>query len=86
MTKRTLRYDLEKTCPGEPIKREEVPVKRRAPVKKETPENKTKPINIQSEIIEQEIKKRMQSSVQERLQQKLRMKDEKMKKLSAQIA
>ncbi len=53
MTKRTLRYDHDKTCKGAPIKRETIPVQRR--IKKET--TTTKPTNIPEELIEQEVKK-----------------------------
>jgi hypothetical protein len=93
MTKRTLRYDHEKSCPGEKIDRDKMPVKRRAPIKKEVSEPKqevveTKPqtINIPEEIIEQEVRKRIQNSVQDRIQQKMELKEEKIKRLSAHIA
>ena len=85
LTKRTLRYDHEKTCPGEPIKRENIPVKRRTPIKKNVPEEETISA-IPNEVIEQEVKKRIQNISQERIQQRLKMKDERIKKLSAQIA
>ena len=86
LTKRTLRYDHEKTCPGEPVSREAIPVKRRAPIKKVEVEKNNTPIDIPNELIEQEVKKRMQNSTQERLQNRLRLQEEKMKKLAAQIA
>lgn len=91
MTKRTLRYDHEKTCPGEPIVREAIPVKRRAPVKKEKevekkPEEVKTPTEIPNEIIEREVNKRLTMTAQERLQQRMRLKDEKIKKLASQIA
>lgn len=102
MTKRTLRYDHHKTCPGEKVEREKIPVQRR--IKKEVVETKssTQPINIPEEIIErppkgvlgpealllveQEVKKRIQSSVQDRIHQRLKVKEEKIKKLATQIA
>ena len=91
MTKRTLRYDHEKTCPGEPIVKEAIPVKRRAPVKKEKevekkPEEVKTPTEIPNEIIEREVNKRLTMTAQERLQQRMRLKDEKIKKLASQIA
>ena len=86
ISKRTLRYDHEKTCSGEKIDREKIPVKRRAPIKKEVVEsNIENKINIPEEIIEQEVKKRIQNSVHERMQQRLKFKEEKIRKLSAQI-
>ena len=83
LTKRTLRYDHDKTCPGEPVLREALPVKRRAPVKKVEVEKKN---DIPVEMIEREMQKHLQSSAQERIQHRLRLQDEKMRKLSAQIA
>ena len=56
LTKRTLRYDHEKTCPGEPDSRESVPVKRRAPVKKVEVEKNN---HIPVEIIEREMQKQL---------------------------
>ena len=85
MTKRTLRYDHEKTCPGEPIVRESVPVKRR-PVSKKENETPAQPINIPDELIEQEVKKRMQNTSQDRMQQKIKLKEDRIKKLATQIA
>jgi hypothetical protein len=88
MTKRTLRYDHEKTCSGVKIEREKIPVKRRTPVKKEVDEKETveTKINIPEEIIEQEVKKRIQNSVQDRIHQRMKVKEEKIKKLASQIA
>ena len=89
MTKRTLRYDHPKTCPGEKIEREKIPVKRRAPIKKETVVEKPAqpvPLNVPEEIIEQEVKKRIQNTIQDRMQQRLKLKEEKIKKLATQIA
>lgn len=86
MTKRTLRYDHEKTCPGEPVVREAIPVKRRAPIKKDVEKKPEAIINIPNEVIEEEIKKRLQNTAQERLQQRLKLKEEKIKKLATQIA
>lgn len=102
MTCRTLRYDHHKTCPGEKVEREKIPVQRR--IKKEVVETKQPPahIHIPEEIIEQpskrvlgpeamllveqEVKKRIMSSVQDRLHQRLKLKEEKIKKLATQIA
>ena len=98
MSKRTLRYDHPKTCPGEKVDREKIPVKKR--IKKvESPsdsrylrevESKPEPvkttINIPEEIIEQEVKKRIQNTVNDRIQQRIKQKEEKIKKLSAHIA
>jgi hypothetical protein len=85
MTKRTLRYDHDKTCKGAPIKREDVPVQKR--VKKVVEEKQpTQQVIIPEHIIEQEIKKRIQSTVQDRVQQRMKLKEERIKKLSAHIA
>ena len=85
MTKRTLRYDHDKTCKGAPIKREDVPVQKR--VKKVVEEKQPPPqVIIPEHIIEQEIKKRIQSTVQDRVQQRMKLKEERIKKLSAHIA
>ena len=55
MTKRTLRYDHDKTCKGAPIKREDVPVQKR--VKKVVEEKQPTPqVVIPEHIIEQTIK------------------------------
>ena len=77
MTKRTLRYN-HKTCPGMKVIRDEIPVKKR-----EKPQVvNDKPIYIPEEIIENEVKKR----IQDKLTQKIRLKEEKIKKLSSFIA
>ena len=79
MTKRTLRYDHPKTCKGAPVNREEIPVQKR-----------TKPVAqpkvIPDDIIEQEVKKRLNSSIQERLRMKIQQKEERIKKLAEKIA
>ena len=75
MTKRTLRYN-HKTCPGKKIDRNEIPVKKREKTVVE------KNISIPEEIIEKEVNKR----IQDKLLQKIRVKEEKIKKLSSQIA
>ena len=86
MTKRTLRYDHHKICPGEKVDREQIPVQRR--IKKEVVETKQPPapMRIPEDIIEQEVKKRIQSSIQDRMQQRLKLKEERIKKLASQIA
>jgi len=84
MTKRTLRYDHEKTCKGAPIRREDVPVQKR--VKKVNSPKQSVPIVIPEDVIEQEVKKRIQASVQDRIQQRIKLKEEKIKRLSAHIA
>jgi hypothetical protein len=86
MTKRTLRYDHPKTCKGAPINREDIPVQKR--VKPTTPRKVVEqPMQvIPSEIIEQEIKKRIQSSIQERMHLKIKQKEERIKKLAEKIA
>ena len=86
MTKRTLSYDHTKTCKGAPINREDIPVQKRvkpptAPKVVEQPA-----LVIPNDIIEQEIKKRIQSSVQERMQMKMKQKEERIKKLAERIA
>ena len=86
MTKRTLRYDHPKTCKGAPINREDIPVQKRvkpptAPKVVEQPA-----LVIPNDIIEQEIKNRIQSSVQERMQMKMKQKEERIKKLAERIA
>ena len=77
MSKRTLRYN-HKTCPGTKIIRDEIPVKKREKPKVVD----DKPIYIPEEIIENEVKKR----IQDKLTQKIRLKEEKIKKLSSFIA
>ena len=90
MTKRTLRYDHPKTCKGAPINREEIPVKKR--VKQTTPHKVeltraiVEPALIPHDIIEQEVKRRIQSSINERLQMKMQQKEERIKKLAEKIA
>ena len=87
MTKRTLRYDHDKTCKGAPIKREDIPVQKRAKKTNSPKQQQTPPKTIIPEhIIEQEIKKRIQSSLQDRVQQRMKLKEERIKKLSANIA
>ena len=74
MTKRTLRYHHK--CPGEVIKREEIPVKKR--VKKETspkPKEETKAPE----------KPALTNTYQERLQKALEKRSETMQKLASQI-
>ena len=88
MTKRTLRYDHDKTCKGAPIKREDIPVQKR--VKKLASPKQTPaavatipaPSSIPEHVIEREVNKR----IQDRLLQKVRVKEEKIKKLAALIA
>ena len=86
MTKRTLRYDHPKTCKGAPINREDIPVQKRVkpPTTQKIIEQPTPA--IPTEIIEQEIKKRIQNSIQERMQIKLKQKEERIKKLAEKIA
>lgn len=86
MTKRTLRYDHDKTCPGQKVEREKMPVQRRVKVKtiekKEVVEHK---VNIPEELIEEEVKKRIQNHVHDRMHQKMKLKEERIKKLASQI-
>ena len=82
MTKRTLRYDHEKTCPGKPIIREAVPVKRRTVIDKKEQDS----ADIPEDVIESEVKKRIQNMAQERLNTRIKAKEERIKKLSAHIA
>ena len=77
-----MRYDHGKNCPGQPIVRDAIPVKRRAPVKDKKPEVEV----IPDDIVEQEVKKRIQNIAQERLHARLKVKEERIKKLSAHIA
>ena len=84
MTKRTLRYDHSKTCPGQAIDRDTIPVKKRT---KDKPEIKQQtPITIPEEIIEREVNKRISNSIQERINNRMKVKDERIKKLASQIA
>ena len=84
MTKRTLRYDHPKTCKGAPINREEIPVQKRT--KPASPPKVVQPTVIPDDIIEQEVKKRIQNSIQDRLHMKLKQKEERIKKLAEKIA
>ena len=90
MTKRTLRYDHDKTCKGAPIKREDIPVQKRVkklaspkqtPAVVATVPSATVPEGVEH-VIEREVNKR----IQDRLLQKVRVKEEKIKKLAALIA
>ena len=90
MTKRTLRYDHDKTCKGAPIKREDIPVQKRVkklasprqtPAVVATIPSATIPEGVEH-VIEREVNKR----IQDRLLQKVRVKEEKIKKLAAHIA
>ena len=101
MSRRTLRYDHDKTCPGEKIDREKIPVKKR--IKKEVMKHidTSTVLNVPEEIIEQlpqgvlgrdvehlvelEVKKRIQNTVNEKINQRIKQKEEKIKKLAAQI-
>ena len=76
MTKRTLRYHHK--CPGEVIKREEIPVKKR--VKKETKQDTTK------EEIKAPEKPILTNTYHERLQKALEKRHENIQKLASQIA
>ncbi len=90
LTQKSLRYFHEKSCPGVKIERENIPVKRR--VKEDNDENKNKNIenkniiNIPEHIIENEVKKRIQNTYKDRMVEKMKLKEERIKKLSAQIA
>ena len=84
MTKRTLRYDHPKTCKGAPINREEIPVQKRT--KPVAPPKIVEKTVIPDDIIEQEVKKRINSSIQERMRLKLQQKEERIKKLAEKIA
>jgi hypothetical protein len=76
MTKRTLRYHHK--CPGEVIKREEIPVKKR--VKKETKQDTPK------EEIKAPEKPTLTNTYHERLQKALEKRHENIQKLASQIA
>lgn len=84
MTKKTLRYFHEKSCPGVVIDKETLPVKKRT-IKKDNVENINN-INIPEEVIENEVKKRIEYRYQEKIKEKLKKKEENIKKLAAQIA
>ena len=80
MTKRTLRYDHPKTCKGAPVNREEIPVQKRAkPVAPPKVVEQTS-LGIPDDIIEQEVKKRLNNSIQERMRMKIQQKEERIKK------
>ncbi len=81
MTKKTLRYHHEKNCPGEMVDKENTPVKKRVSKKEEN-----NSMNIPKEVIENEVKKRLESSYKERINERLKMKAEKIKLLATQIA
>ena len=84
MTKKTLRYFHEKTCPGIVVDKETLPVKKRN-VKKDNNENVNN-INIPNEIIENEVKKRIENTYKQRMADKMKQKEERIKKLATQIA
>ena len=85
MTKRTLRYDHPKNCKGAPINREEMPVQKRTKPASPPKVVQELPV-IPNDIIEQEVKKRIQNSIQDRLHMKLKQKEERIKKLAEKIA
>ena len=84
MTKRTLRYDHPKTCKGATVNREEIPVQKRA--KPVAPPKVVEQTVIPDDIIEQEVKKRLNNSIQERMRMKIQQKEERIKKLAEKIA
>ena len=73
MTKTTLRYHHDKTCPGEKVNKEELPVKKRV-VKDKTP----------PEVIEPKPDKAI--TYKDRLNQQIQIKKESIKKLATNIA
>ena len=73
MTKTTLRYHHDKTCPGGKVNKEEKPVKKRV-VKDKTP----------PEVIEPKLDK--SAIYRERLTQQMKIKKEAIKKLATNIA
>ena len=77
MTKRTLRYHHK--CPGEVVKREELPVKKR--VKKETKKEDEKQETTTS-IPEKPV---LMNTYQERLQKALERRSQTIQKLASQI-
>jgi len=79
MTKKTLRYHHDKNCPGEKIDRQALPVKKRS-VKQENI------VNIPKEVIEVEVNKRIENTFKDRLNERMKVKQEKIKKLATQIA
>ncbi len=76
MTKRTLRYDHDKTCPGQKVEREKIPVQRRVAVVKRALETSTintvTKVNIPEELTEEEVKKRIQNHVHDRMHQEMK--------------
>ena len=76
MTKKTLRYHHEKSCPGQPIDTQSIPVKRR--IKKE----ETK----KEESIEPKLEVKKQPTFQDKLNEKIFKKKESFGKLALQIA
>ena len=86
MTKNTLRYHHDKNCPGLKVDKETLPVKKRT-VKQTTNEQANDTvINIPKEVIENEVKKRIENTYKDRINERLRVKQEKMQKLATQIA
>ena len=79
MTKKTLRYHHDKNCPGEKIDKQALPVKKRS-VKKETV------VDIPKEVIEVEVNKRIENTLKDRLNERMKVKQENIKKLASQIA
>ena len=67
------------------MNRDALPVKRRAPIKKDSLKQKQSSNAVPEDVIEQEVHKRIQNLAQERLNQKLKLKGERIKKLSSQI-
>ena len=89
LTQKSLRYFHEKSCPGEKIERENIPVKRRVKENNNNDNNNIENkniINIPEHIIETEVKKRIQNTYKDRMVEKMKLKEERIKKLSAQIA
>ena len=72
MTKNTLRYHHEKSCPGQPIDTQSIPVKRRKPKQEETIEAKS------------EVKK--QPTFRDKLHEKIFKTKESFGKFALQIA
>ena len=54
MTKRTLRYDHDKTCPGAPLERETLPVKRRTKPIRQEPQTQAEGTQKPNDLIELE--------------------------------
>ena len=76
MTKNTLRYHHEKSCPGQPIDTQSLPVKRRKPKQEET--NK-------EESIEAKLEVKKQPTFQDKLNEKILKRKESLGKLALQI-